>query len=93
LVNFLAPQRKVIEKDTTMKAYVLISIRTGEVRDVVRQLKKIEQVKEANMTFGPYDAVAIVESKDVNDLGRTLATVIQPIPGILETLTCLAVEI
>ncbi|MCJ7583410.1 MAG: Lrp/AsnC ligand binding domain-containing protein [Anaerolineales bacterium] len=76
-----------------MKAYVLISIRTGEVRDVVRQLKKIEQVKEANMTFGPYDAVAIVESKDVNDLGRTLATVIQPIPGILETLTCLAVEI
>ena len=76
-----------------MKAYVLISIRTGEVRDVVRQLKKIEQVKEANMTFGPYDAVAIVESKDVNDLGRTLATIIQPIPGILETLTCLAVEI
>ena len=76
-----------------MKAYVLISIRTGEVRDVVRQLKKIEQIKEANMTFGPYDAVAIVESKDVNDLGRTLATVIQPIPGILETLTCLAVEI
>jgi DNA-binding Lrp family transcriptional regulator len=76
-----------------MKAYVLISIRTGEVREVVRQLKKIEQVKEANMTFGPYDAVAIVESKDVNDLGRTLATVIQPIPGILETLTCLAVEI
>jgi len=76
-----------------MKAYVLISIRTGEVRDVVRQLKKIEQVKEANMTFGPYDAVAIIESKDVNDLGRTLATVIQPIPGILETLTCLAVEI
>ena len=76
-----------------MKAYVLISIRTGEVSDVVRQLKKIEQVKEANMTFGPYDAVAIVESKDCNDLGRILATVIQPIPGILETLTCLAVDI
>ncbi len=76
-----------------MKAYVLISIRTGEVREVVRQLKKIEQVKEANMTFGPYDAVAIVEAKDVNDLGGTLATVIQPIPGILETLTCLAVDI
>jgi len=83
----------VIKKDTIMKAYVLISIRTGEVREVVRQLKKIEQVKEANMTFGPYDAVAIVEAKDVNDLGGTLATVIQPIPGILETLTCLAVDI
>jgi DNA-binding Lrp family transcriptional regulator len=76
-----------------MKAYVLINIRTGEVRDVLHHLKKIAAVKEANMTFGPYDAVAIVESKDVNDLGHTLATAIQPIPGVEQTLTCLAVEI
>jgi DNA-binding Lrp family transcriptional regulator len=76
-----------------MKAYVLINIRTGELRDVVRQLKRIEQVREANMTFGPYDAVAIVEASDVNDLGRILASAIQPIPGVEETLTCLAVEI
>jgi DNA-binding Lrp family transcriptional regulator len=76
-----------------MKAYVLINIRTGELRDVVRQLKRVEQVREANMTFGPYDAVAIVEASDVNDLGRILASEIQPIPGIEETLTCLAVEI
>jgi DNA-binding Lrp family transcriptional regulator len=76
-----------------MRAYVLINIRTGELRDVVRQLKRVEQVKEASMTFGPYDAVAIVEASDVNDLGRILASAIQPIPGIEETLTCLAVEI
>jgi DNA-binding Lrp family transcriptional regulator len=76
-----------------MKAYVLINIRTGELRDVVRQLKRIEQVREANMTFGPYDAVAIVEANDVNDLGQILASAIQPIPGVEETLTCLAVEI
>ena len=76
-----------------MKAYVLINIRTGELRDVVRQLKRIEQVREASMTFGPYDAVAIVEASDVNDLGRILASAIQPIPGVEETLTCLAVEI
>ena len=76
-----------------MRAYVLINIRTGQLRDVVRQLKRVEQVKEASMTFGPYDAVAIVEASDVNDLGRILASAIQPIPGIEETLTCLAVEI
>jgi DNA-binding Lrp family transcriptional regulator len=76
-----------------LKAYILIKIRTGELRDVVRQLKRIEQVKEANMTFGPYDAVAVVEANDVNDLGSILASAIQPIPGVQETLTCLAVEI
>ena len=76
-----------------MKAYILLNIRTGEIPDVVRQMKKIEQVKEVNMTFGPYDAVSIVEARDINDLGTILASAIQPIPGVEETLTCLAVEI
>ncbi len=76
-----------------MKAYVLINIRTGELKDVLRQLKTIAEVKDANMTFGPYDAVAIVESSDLEDLGRILAGSIQPIPGIEDTLTCLAVEV
>lgn len=76
-----------------MKAYILINIRTGEVLDVVRQMRKIEQVTEINMTFGPYDAVAIVETKDLEALGKVLAGSIQPIPGVEETLTCLAVEL
>jgi DNA-binding Lrp family transcriptional regulator len=76
-----------------MKAYILINIRTGEIPDVVRQMKKIEQVVDVNMTFGPYDAVAIVGARDINDLGQILANSIQPIPGVEETLTCLAVEI
>jgi uncharacterized protein with GYD domain len=45
------------------------------------------------MTFGPYDAVAVIEAEDVNKMGTFLATAIQPIPGVTETLTCLAVEI
>jgi DNA-binding Lrp family transcriptional regulator len=76
-----------------MKAYVLISVRTGEIKDVVRQLKKIEAVKDANMTFGPYDAVVIIETADIDSLGQVLATEVQPIPGVQETLTCLAVDL
>jgi len=75
-----------------MKAYVLINVRAGEIRDVVRQLRRVEGVIEATMTFGPYDALAVVESKDVDAIGRILAHAIQPIPGITHTLTCLAVE-
>lgn len=75
-----------------MKAYILINIRTGEVREVVRQLRRVEGVTEANMTFGPYDAVAVVEAQDVKNIGDIMATAIQPIPGVLDTLTCLAVE-
>ena len=76
-----------------MKAYVLIKIRAGEVKDVVRQLRKLESVIEAHMTFGPYDAVAVIETDDIKGVGTVLATAIQPIPGVLETLTCLAVDV
>ncbi|MFO7585693.1 MAG: Lrp/AsnC ligand binding domain-containing protein [Anaerolineales bacterium] len=75
-----------------MKAFILIHIRTGEIADVVRHLEKIPQVRDVNMTFGPYDAVAIIHAEDLNHLGKILANEIQPIPGIEETLTCLAVE-
>ena len=75
-----------------MKAYVLISASTGEVRSVVRQLKKVKHVSEASLTFGPYDAVAIVEAEDIDKIGLIIYQGIQPIPGILDTLTCLAVK-
>lgn len=76
-----------------MKAYILINIRMGAVSDVVHHLRRADNVVEANMTFGPYDAVAIIEADNVNQLGRILADVVQPIPGVTETLTCLAVEV
>lgn len=76
-----------------MKAYVLIKIRAGEVKDVVRQLRKLENVIEAHMTFGPYDAVAFISANDVSALGSMIATQIQPIPGVEQTLTCIAVDV
>jgi len=76
-----------------MKAYVLISVRAGEVKEVVRQLRKLEQVIEAHMTFGPYDAVAEISAENLNGLGTMIASDIQPIPGVVETLTCVAVDV
>lgn len=75
-----------------MKAYVLIKIRPGDIKEVVRRLRETAHVLEANMTFGPYDAVAIVEANDLGSLGTLIASSIQPIPGVEQTLTCLAVQ-
>lgn len=75
-----------------MKAYVLMNIRNGEGLAVIRQLRRIEGVQEANYTFGPYDAVVAVEVDSIKVLGDVLRDKIQPIPGVLETLTCLAVD-
>ncbi len=76
-----------------MKAYIMIKIHAGEVKDVVGHLRKIKGVTEAHMTFGPYDAVAVVEAADIAVLGAITALEIQPIPGVEQTLTCLAVDV
>jgi DNA-binding Lrp family transcriptional regulator len=76
-----------------MKAYVLIKVRAGEVKEVVRQLRKSKFILEANMTFGPYDAVAVIDAVDINTIGNLIASTVQPIPGVEKTMTCLAVDI
>lgn len=76
-----------------MKAYIMIKIRAGEVKEVVSNLRKLASVKEAHMTFGPYDAVAEVETTDLAALGKVTALEVQSIPGVEQTLTCLAVDV
>jgi DNA-binding Lrp family transcriptional regulator len=76
-----------------MKAYVMIKIRPGDVREVVRRLRETAHVLEANMTFGPYDAVAVIEAENLSGLGTLIASSIQPMPGVEQTLTCLAVDV
>ncbi len=76
-----------------MKAYVLIKVNTGEVTSVVRRLHHIKAVRTAEMTFGDFDAIAIVEAGDLEALGAVIAAQIQMIPGIIKTNTCLAIEV
>jgi DNA-binding Lrp family transcriptional regulator len=76
-----------------MKAFVLVKIRAGDVGEVVRQLKAMESVVEAHMTFGPYDAIAVIDSSDLSSIGTLISSSIQPIDGIEQTLTCLVADI
>jgi DNA-binding Lrp family transcriptional regulator len=75
-----------------MKAFVLINIHGGEIREVLHLLRKVENVVEASMTFGPYDVVAVLDVDDINHLGHIISRSIRPIPGVVETITLLATE-
>ena len=76
-----------------MKAYILINARMGAVMEVVHTLRKLELVHTAEMTFGDYDAIAVVNVPDLPTLARLISHEIQPIPGITRTITCMAVDI
>ncbi len=76
-----------------MKAYILLKVRPGDLNPALEQIRKIRGVQKAQMVFGPYDAVIEVEAADLNSLGKIIAREIQPVPGVRETLTCIASEI
>jgi DNA-binding Lrp family transcriptional regulator len=76
-----------------MKAYVFMHVRAGSVPEVVSNLRRIEGVEDAHMTFGPYDVIAVIQADDTNKLGKLVARQIQPIPGVSDTVTSLVVEI
>ena len=76
-----------------MKAFVLIKIHVGDAQEVVRQLRQTTGVVEAYMTFGPYDAVAVVDADDLGSIGSLVASTIQPLQGVEQTLTCLTVDV
>ena len=75
-----------------MKAIVLIKFNTGDLKDAFNDLKRLPSVTEAHLTFGPYDAIAIVQAENLKSLGKIVARDIQLIPGLVETCTCLMVD-
>lgn len=75
-----------------MKAYVLVSSQAMQTADVVQMMRTVEGVVAADVTFGPYDAVAVVEASDLDALGRIIVRDLRSLPGVLDTITCLAVD-
>lgn len=75
-----------------MRAFVLIEIRPGGIHEVVGNLRRMPGVIEVHSTFGPFDAVAKIEAETVAGLGRLVDVEIQCVPGVENTLTCLATD-
>ena len=74
------------------KAFVLIETVVGRTREVMTALKQLEGVKSVDTVTGPYDVIAIIEGKTLNDIGDLVTGKIHPITGISRTVTCLAIH-
>lgn len=75
-----------------MRGYVLVHTRSGEERGIVKQLKGVPGITAVVATFGPYDVIAEVEAADLAAIGKLVYDWIRATPGVLDTLTCLAIE-
>jgi DNA-binding Lrp family transcriptional regulator len=74
-------------------AYVLIQNDVGKAAEVAREINALDDVTIADDVTGPYDVIARVESKSMDDLGRLVVSEIQRIDGITRTVTCPVVNL
>ena len=74
------------------KAYVLINCDLGSEDDMIRDIRKLEYVKNVTGTFGAYDIVARVEADTSEQLREAITWKIRKMNKIRSTLTLMGVE-
>ena len=73
-------------------AYIFINMKTGAGTKIVEDIRKIAEVKQANIVTGLYDIIAYVEASDMKTLGDTVLSKIQKVGGIDRTVTSVCVQ-
>jgi len=73
------------------KAYVLIEVKAGQINEVVTALDQLTSVRVVDVTTGPYDVIATVETADQRAIGQLVMDELQHIPGIKRTITCFVI--
>jgi len=75
-----------------MRAYVLINVRPGKVRDVVGMVGQLEGVRHADACWGLPDVFVYVETPDERRLNELVIDKIQKLEGVERTETHIVVE-
>ena len=73
-------------------AFVLINSEIGGEDEILEELKKVENVKEAHIVYGVYDIVAKVEAETMDKLKNVITWKVRRLDKVRSTLTMIVVE-
>ena len=73
-------------------AYIMCKIQVGMDDKVVAEIKRLEQVQEASLTYGAFDLAIQVNFKNIEDLDKFLFDTIRRTEGITETSTMIVAK-
>jgi len=79
------------EREMAM-AFVLINSEIGGENEVLEELRKVPNVKEAHIVYGVYDIIAKVEAEDMDKLKSIITWKIRRLDRVRSTLTMIVVE-
>lgn len=76
-----------------MRAYVLITTKPGTSEDVIGTLKETRSLRgvvSADSVFGRYDAIVVIDSETLEEVGTVIYQVIEKNPNIIHSETAVA---
>lgn len=80
-----------------MRGYVLIESAVGRASEVAKGMKELHlddaTVVSVDVVTGPFDVITLIESDDLDKLGRAITDSIQQVDGVQRTTTCLVVRL
>ena len=73
------------------KAYLLVETAVGKTRDVANTLRALDGIASVDVVTGPYDIIAVISGADMSVVGNIVTEHIHTVPGVVRTVTCVAV--
>ncbi len=70
-----------------MQTFILLSCSVGAEHEVLGQLKKLAEVKDAIMTYGDYDIVAKIETDSEQQMDKLISSTIRQLQKVRSTVT------
>ena len=74
------------------RAYVLFGVSSGSEDQVLKDVQKVEGVKEVNISYGVYDLVVKIETDSMEQLKELITRHLRRIDNVRSTLTLILTE-
>ncbi len=73
-------------------AFVLLNTELGREEAIIKDLQKIEGIREVYKVYGVYDIIAKVEFDNMDKVKETITWKLRKFPGVKSTLTMIIME-
>ncbi|MGA2791650.1 MAG: Lrp/AsnC ligand binding domain-containing protein [Candidatus Bathyarchaeia archaeon] len=73
-------------------SYVLINVELGSEEAMLKEVRKVPNVKECHRLYGIYDMIAKVEADSMDGLKEIITWKIRRLPGVRSTVSTIVIE-
>jgi DNA-binding Lrp family transcriptional regulator len=76
-----------------VKGYLLIKLVPGLESNALSQIRATPGIKDVNLVFGQWDAIATAEAKSLFELAKIIVSEVRGIQGVQDTTTLVQGEL